>query len=53
MNNKIINVDQKDLPLFCPTKKENLFSSHPRVFLDITKTGVVSCPYCGARYKLK
>ena len=37
MNNKIINVDQKDLPLFCPTKKENLFSSHPRVFLDIQK----------------
>jgi uncharacterized Zn-finger protein len=32
MNNKIINVGQKDLPLFCPTKKENLFSSHPRAW---------------------
>ena len=53
MNNKIINVDQKSLPLFCPTQKENLISSHPKVFLDITKTGVVSCPYCGTTYKLK
>jgi len=43
MNNKVINVDQKSLPLFCPTQKENL---------DITKTGVVSCPYCGTTYKL-
>jgi len=53
MNQKIIAIDKKDLPLFCPSQKENLFSSHPRVFLDITKTGTASCPYCGARYKLK
>jgi len=53
MNQKIIAIDKKDLPLFCPSQKENLFSSHPRVFLDITKTGTVSCPYCGTTYKLK
>ncbi|CAM8370199.1 zinc-finger domain-containing protein [Candidatus Methylopumilus universalis] len=53
MNNQVISVDKKSLPLFCPTKKENLFSSHPRVFLDITQTGMVSCPYCGTTYKLK
>ncbi|MEI6868428.1 MAG: zinc-finger domain-containing protein [Methylophilaceae bacterium] len=53
MNQKIIAVDKKNLPLFCPPQKENLFSSHPRVFLDITKTGTVSCPYCGATYQLK
>ncbi len=53
MNQKIIAVAKKNLPLFCPTQKENLFSSHPRVFLDITKTGTVSCPYCGTAYKLK
>ena len=53
MNNKVINVDQKNLPLFCPPQEDNLFSSHPRVFLDIIKTGRVSCPYCGAIYKLK
>jgi uncharacterized Zn-finger protein len=53
MDNKVISVDKKSLPLFCPTQKENLFSSHPRVFLDITQTGMVSCPYCGTTYKLK
>jgi uncharacterized Zn-finger protein len=52
MNNKVISVDKKILPLFCPTQKENLFSSHPRVFLDITQTGMVSCPYCGTTFKL-
>jgi uncharacterized Zn-finger protein len=29
-----------------------LWSSHPRVFLDIAPTGEVSCPYCGTRYRL-
>lgn len=53
MDTKVINVDKKDLPLFCPAKNENLFSSHPRIFLDIKKTGKVSCPYCSATYKLK
>jgi uncharacterized Zn-finger protein len=29
-----------------------LWSSHPRVFLDVAATGTVSCPYCGTRYRL-
>jgi len=37
-----VMVDGKDLP----------WNSHPRVFLDITKTGEAKCPYCGAEYKL-
>ena len=46
-------VTAKDLPLHCPTAGAAVWSSHPRVFLDITKTGEVSCPYCGTKYKLK
>jgi uncharacterized Zn-finger protein len=30
-----------------------LWNAHPRVFLDIAKTGVSLCPYCGTRYTLK
>jgi len=45
-------VDGKDLPLHCPTNKTPAWNSHPRVFLDITKTGEAKCPYCGAEYKL-
>lgn len=49
----IIEVSAKDLPLHCPTADVALWSSHPRVFLDIVETGQVSCPYCGTKYKLK
>ncbi len=49
----IIEVSVKDLPLHCPTADVALWSSHPRVFLDIVETGQVSCPYCGTKYKLK
>lgn len=48
-----IEVSAKDLPLHCPTDAVALWSSHPRVFLDVAKTGHVACPYCGTKYKLK
>ena len=47
-----IEVDAKDLPVFCPNPRMPLWSSHPRVFLDIAETGNASCPYCGTRYRL-
>ena len=30
-----------------------LWSSHPRVFLDIADDGEAMCPYCGTRYGSK
>jgi uncharacterized Zn-finger protein len=50
---KIIQVSAKDLPLHCPTDEVALRCSHPRVFLDLSETGKVSCPYCGTKYQLK
>ena len=47
-----IEVEAKDLPVFCPNPRMPLWSSHPRVFLDIEETGTASCPYCGTRYRL-
>lgn len=49
---QVVMVDGKDLPLHCPTNKTPAWNSHPRVFLDITKTGEAKCPYCGTEYKL-
>jgi uncharacterized Zn-finger protein len=46
-------VTAKDLPLHCPTPAMQLWSGHPRVFLEIEKTGEAVCPYCGTHYKLK
>lgn len=47
-----IEVTAKDLPLHCPPAASALWSSHPRVFLNIA-SGEVSCPYCGTKYRLK
>ena len=48
-----IEVTAKDMPLHCPTAGAPLWSRHPRVFLDVTRTGAVLCPYCGTQYVFK
>lgn len=45
-------ITKKELPLSCPMPNERLWDAHPRVYLDIEKTGSVVCPYCGTEYKL-
>jgi uncharacterized Zn-finger protein len=45
-------VEPTDLPVFCPNRAMPLWSSHPRVFLDVADTGSAMCPYCGTRYEL-
>jgi len=46
-------VSNDDLPLHCPMPGQELWNSHPRVYLAIEETGEAKCPYCGAEYKLK
>jgi uncharacterized Zn-finger protein len=48
-----IEVTDKDLPLHCPTPAMMLWAAHPRVFLDIERTGEAMCPYCGTRFTYK
>ena len=47
-----VTVEPADLPVFCPNPGMPLWSSHPRVFLDIAQAGETMCPYCGTRYVL-
>jgi len=49
----IVELTESDLPLHCPNPAMPLWSSHPRVFLDVEATGEAMCPYCGTRYRLK
>lgn len=49
----VVELDGDDLPAVCPNPKMSLWNSHPRVFLEITKTGHATCPYCGTEYALK
>jgi uncharacterized Zn-finger protein len=46
----VVSVKAQDLPVFCPNPAMPLWSSHPRVFLDVAETGEAMCPYCGTRY---
>lgn len=45
-------ITHKDLPLSCPLPNERLWDGHPRVYLNIEKTGHVVCPYCSTEYRL-
>ncbi|MGS0741006.1 zinc-finger domain-containing protein [Glaciimonas sp. GG7] len=49
----VVELDGKDLPAHCPNPLMPIWSSHPRVFLDMTKTGRAKCPYCGTEYCMK
>jgi uncharacterized Zn-finger protein len=49
----VVHVTPKDIPVYCPNPAMPLWSSHPRVFLDIAPLGHVMCPYCGTRYELE
>lgn len=41
--------------VFCPAPKAGmqLWNTHPKVYLDVAKTGAAKCPYCGTAYQLK
>ena len=47
-----VHVKPQDLPVFCPNPAMPLWSSHPRVFLDVADSGEARCPYCGTAYVL-
>jgi uncharacterized Zn-finger protein len=41
--------------VFCPSPQAHmkLWNTHPKVYLDVAKTGSAKCPYCGNVYQLK
>ena len=38
---------------YCPNPKMPLWSTHPRVYINIAANGEGSCAYCGTVYRLK
>lgn len=59
MSNTTIELLAKDLNanggVYCPSAHADmkLWNSHPKVYLDVAKTGQAKCPYCGTVYKLQ
>lgn len=41
--------------VYCPSAQAQmkLWSSHPKVYLDVARSGQARCPYCGTLYQLK
>ncbi|TCW31499.1 zinc-finger domain-containing protein [Gulbenkiania mobilis] len=53
LDQRVIEITEKDLPLQCPMPDMVKWNAHPRVFLPIVKQGgEARCPYCGTQYKL-
>jgi uncharacterized Zn-finger protein len=59
MSNSVIELLAKDLnhqgDVVCPSPLADMkiWNSHPKVYLDVARTGEAKCPYCSTVYKLK
>ncbi len=59
MTQAVVELLAKDLNpqggVYCPSPKADmkLWSSHPKVYLNVADTGQGKCPYCGTVYQLK
>jgi uncharacterized Zn-finger protein len=55
----VVELSAKDLNanggVFCPspTAGMKIWNNHPRIYLDVARTGEAKCAYCGTVYKLK
>ncbi len=52
----VVEVTASDLQgpgvVFCPNPKMPLWSSHPKVYIDLSHDGRGRCAYCGTTYQL-
>ena len=41
--------------VYCPSPQAGMkvWNNHPKVYLDVARTGEAKCSYCGTVYKLK
>ena len=41
--------------LYCPSPKADMkiWNTHPKVYLELARSGQAKCPYCGTVYTLK
>ena len=59
MSKMLIELAAKDLNqqggVYCPNPLAEMktWDTHPKVYLDVGRTGEAKCPYCGTVYKLK
>ena len=58
-NDSVVELSAKDLNsnggVFCPSPVAGMkiWNNHPRIYLDVARTGEAKCAYCGTVYRLK
>ena len=52
LHDNVVELSEQDLPAFCPNKKMPLWSTHPRVYLELSANNEAKCPYCSTVYRL-
>ncbi|MFN4004298.1 MAG: zinc-finger domain-containing protein [Hylemonella sp.] len=59
MSTPVVELLARDLNaqggVYCPNPKADMkiWNTHPKVYLDVARTGQARCPYCGTVYQLK
>jgi len=59
MSQAVVELLAKDLNhhggVFCPSPVAGMqtWNTHPKVYLDVGRSGKAKCPYCGTVYQLK
>lgn len=59
MASHTVELSAKDLNreggVYCPSPLAAMqaWSGHPKVFLNVARSGKAACPYCGTVYQLK
>ena len=57
MSDQVVEVLAKDVQgggvVFCPNPKMAQWSTHPKVYVNLSHDGEGRCPYCGTVYRLK
>ncbi len=46
-------VKTSDAPFSCPPRSVDATFLHPRIYLNLSKTGEAVCPYCSTKYVLE
>jgi uncharacterized Zn-finger protein len=59
MSTSVVELQARDLNpqggIHCPHPKAGMkiWNTHPKVYLDVARSGQAQCPYCGTVYRLR
>lgn len=54
LKKRIIEITEKDLPVYCPIDDKNIWQFHPKIYLNCNdkKNNKIRCPYCNTEFRI-